>query len=53
MLCKQTERKSNYLTMTIEEIKANWTTTDSVIYKTPEIKLKSLEAAKKRVIAKE
>lgn len=39
--------------MTLEEIKANWTATDAVIYKTPEIKLKSLEAAKKRVVAKE
>ena len=39
--------------MTLEEIKSNWTDTDKIIYKTPEIKLKSLEAAKKRVIAKE
>ena len=38
---------------TLEEIKANWSFTDQIIFKTPEIKLKSLEAAKKRVIAKE
>lgn len=38
--------------MTLEEIKANWSETDTVIYRTPEIKLKSLEEAKKRVIAK-
>jgi hypothetical protein len=38
--------------MTLEEIKANWTATDKVIYKTPEIKLKSLEASKTKVIAK-
>lgn len=38
--------------MTIEEIKANWTEVDKTIYKTPEIKLKSLEAAKTKVIAK-
>lgn len=37
--------------MTIEEIKANWTKTDEIIYKTPEIKFKSLEAAKERVIS--
>lgn len=37
--------------MTLEEIKANWTKTDELIYKTPEIKFKSLEASKKRVIA--
>lgn len=37
--------------MTIEEIKANWTETDKILYKTPEIKFKSLEASKKRVIA--
>lgn len=39
--------------LSLEEIKANWSFTDQIIYKTPEIKLKSLEAAKKRVIAKE
>jgi len=38
--------------MTLEEIKANWTATDQVIYKTPEIKFASLEAAKTKVIAK-
>lgn len=39
--------------MTLEQIKANWTPTDEIIYKTPEIKQNSLEAAKKRVMAKE
>lgn len=38
--------------MNIEEIKSNWTDTDRIIYKTPEIKLKSLEASKTKVIAK-
>lgn len=38
--------------ITLEEIKANWTDTDARIYKTPEIKLKSLEASKTKVIAK-
>lgn len=38
--------------MTIEEIKANWTKTDELIYRTPEIKFKSLESAKTKVIAK-
>lgn len=38
--------------MTTEEIKTNWTTTDTLLYKTPEIKQKSLEARKTRVIAK-
>lgn len=38
--------------MTLEEIKANWTKTDELLYKTPEIKLASLEAAKTKVIAK-
>lgn len=37
--------------MTLEEIKANWTKTDELLYKTPEIKLASLEAAKTKVIA--
>lgn len=37
--------------MTLDEVKANWTKTDELIYKTPEIKFKSLEASKKRVIA--
>lgn len=37
--------------MTLEQIKDNWTKTDEVIYNTPEIKLKSLEAAKTKVIA--
>lgn len=38
--------------MKLEEIKTNWTETDEKVYKTPEIKLKSLEAMGKRVIAK-
>lgn len=38
--------------MTLEEIKSNWTKTDEILYKTPEIKFKSLEAAKTKVIAK-
>lgn len=38
--------------MTLEEIKTNWTKTDEIVYKTPEIKFKSLEQAKTRVIAK-
>jgi hypothetical protein len=37
---------------TLEQIKSNWTKTDETIYKTPEIKLASLEAAKTKVIAK-
>lgn len=36
----------------IDQIKANWTTTDTLVYKTPEIKLKSLEAGKTKVISK-
>lgn len=38
--------------MNIEEIKSNWTKTDELIYKTPEIKFKSLQEAKTKVIAK-
>lgn len=38
--------------MTIEEIKANWTETDKILYITPEIKLQSLEAAKTKTISK-
>lgn len=38
--------------MTLEEIKSNWTKTDEIVYKTPEIKLKSLEEAKTKVISK-
>jgi hypothetical protein len=38
--------------MTLEQIKANWTAIDQLIYKTPEIKFKSLEAEKTKVIAK-
>lgn len=37
--------------MTLEEIKSNWTKTDEILYKTYEVKLKSFEEAKKRVIA--
>jgi hypothetical protein len=37
---------------TLEQIKANWTKTDEVVYKTPEIKLASLQAAKTKVISK-
>ena len=39
--------------MTLKEIKDNWSKTDEIIYKTPEIKFKSLEEAKTKVIAKE
>lgn len=39
--------------MTLEEIKNNWTKTDEAIYNTPEIKFKSLEAAKTKVIAQD
>lgn len=40
--------------MSIEEIKANWTKTDNLIYgeNAYEVKLKSLEASKTKVIAK-
>lgn len=38
--------------MNIEEIKSNWSKTDEIIYRTPAIKLKSLEASKTKVIAK-
>lgn len=38
--------------MTLQQIKDNWTDTDKTVYKTPEIKLKSLEQAKTKVIAK-
>ena len=37
--------------MTLEEIKANWTKTDDILYKTPDIKLASLIQAKTRIIA--
>lgn len=36
---------------TLEEIKSNWTDTDKLIYKTPEIKLASLIEAKTKTIA--
>ena len=35
--------------MTLQEIKDNWTDTDKIIYKTPEIKFKSIEESKKRI----
>lgn len=38
---------------TLEKIKANWTETDKLVYRTPEIKFKSLEASKTKVIAKQ
>lgn len=38
--------------MTLEQITANFTDTDKVIYNTPAIKFKSLEEAKTKVIAK-
>lgn len=38
--------------MNIEEIKSNWSKTDEIIYKDPTTKLKSLEAANTKVIAK-
>lgn len=40
--------------MKLEEIKANWTKTDNLIYgeNAYEVKLKSLEASKTKVIAK-
>lgn len=39
--------------MTLNEIITNWSDTDKILYGTPEIKFKSLEAAKQKVIAKE
>lgn len=39
--------------MSIEEIKATWSETDKILYGTPEVKLKSLEASKTKVISKE
>lgn len=39
--------------MTLQEIINNWSEADKILYGTPEVKLKSLEAAKKRVITKE
>lgn len=38
--------------MTIEQITANWTKTDEIIFKTPKIKFDSLQEAKTKVIAK-
>jgi len=39
--------------MTIEEIKANWSKTDEIIYKTPEVKLASIIESKTKVIAQQ
>ena len=39
------------MNISLEEIKANWTKTDEIIYKTPEIKLASLIEARTKVIA--
>lgn len=39
--------------MTLEEITSNWSDTDKILYKTPEIKFKSLEAAKTKIISKD
>ena len=39
------------MNISLEEIKANWTKTDEILYKTPEIKIASLIEAKTRVIA--
>ena len=36
---------------TLEDIKANWSETDKIIYRTPEIKLASLIEAETKVIA--
>jgi hypothetical protein len=38
--------------MTLEQITANFTDTDKLVYKTPKIKFESLEEAKTKVIAK-
>lgn len=38
--------------MTLEQIKNNWTKTDEILYKRPEIKLASLEASKTKIISK-
>lgn len=38
--------------MTIDQIKANWTDTDKIIYNNPETKLKSLQEANTKVISK-
>jgi hypothetical protein len=39
------------MNISLEEIKSNWTKTDEIIYKTPDIKLASLIEAKTKVIA--
>lgn len=40
------------MNMTLENITSNWSKTDEIIFKTPEIKLASLLAGKTKVIAK-
>ena len=39
--------------MTLEEIKANWSKTDEIIYRTPEVKLASIIESKTKVTAKQ
>jgi len=39
--------------MNIEQIKANWSKTDEIIYRTPEVKLASIIESKTKVIAKQ
>lgn len=39
--------------MTLADIIAKWSTTDQIIYKTPEIKLASFIEAKTKVIAQQ
>ena len=39
------------MNISLEEIKANWTKTDEILYKTPQIKLASLIEAKPKTIA--
>ena len=41
------------MNISLEEIKANWTKTDEILYKTPEIKLASLIQAKTKTIAQQ
>lgn len=36
------------MNISLKEIKANWTNTDEILYKNPEIKLASLIEAKKK-----
>ena len=39
--------------MTLQQIIENWSQTDQILYKTPQIKFQSLEQQKTRVINKE